>query len=360
MNKVARRDWWFTGLLFITAALIKIIAYNRSFVEIWYSQKWYVYISRFFRFLFGWLPFSFGDILYGAVFTWLLFQIIKLIIALFKKQYSKRSFINGCRKTIRAALIIYILFNILWGLNYDRRGIAYVLNLTMDNESGEDLNFLADSLLNKVNSARNELPDQYDSLSADACYNKAISAYNNLSYQQSIFSYQRRSIKSSLYGLLGNYLGYSGYYNPFTGEAQINVKMPSFLLPYITCHEMAHQLGYASEDEANFVGYLAAKSSTDARVRYSVYFDLFNYANGELYLYDSTKARSNYKQLDTLVKKDIKAYRRFLLKYENPLEPLITSLYGTYLKANSQPEGIRTYSRVTALLIAYEKKYHRL
>ena len=360
MNKQARRNRWLTGILFGMAAIVKIISLNRQFVEVWYSQKAYGYISRFVRILFGWLPFSIGDILYGVAVAWLLFQISKLIIALFKKQVLKKSFLNGCLKTLQAALIIYILFNVLWGLNYDRKGVAYVLNLNVDNERGDDLNFLTDSLLNKVNSARKILAEQYDSLPADACYTEAIAAYKNLSHHRSVFSYTHRSIKSSLYSLLGNYLGYSGYYNPFTGEAQVNVKMPSFLLPYITCHEMAHQLGFASEDEANFVGYLAAKSSADARVKYSVYFDLFNYANGELYLYDSTKAKSNYKRLDTLVKKDIITYRRFIKEYENPLEPLITAMYGSYLKANRQPEGMKTYSRVTALLIAYEKKYRQL
>ncbi len=57
---------------------------------------------------------------------------------------------------------------------------------------------------------------------------------------------------------LGNYLGFTGYYNPFTGEAQVNTTVPQFLLPNIALHEMGHQIGYAKEDEANFSAYLAA------------------------------------------------------------------------------------------------------
>jgi hypothetical protein len=60
------------------------------------------------------------------------------------------------------------------------------------------------------------------------------------------------------------------------------------------------------------------------------------------------------------VKKDIAEYRRFLLQYSSPLEPLFTALYGNYLKANNQPNGIETYDRVVAWLIAYKKKYGTL
>ncbi len=67
-----------------------------------------------------------------------------------------------------------------------------------------------------------------------------------------------------MYSYLGNYLGFTGYYNPFTGEAQVNTTVPLFVQPFTTCHEIGHQLGYAKENEANFAGYLAAKSSPDA------------------------------------------------------------------------------------------------
>jgi len=38
------------------------------------------------------------------------------------------------------------------------------------------------------------------------------------------------------------------------------------------------------------------------------------------------------------------------------LEPVVRRLYGGYLKANRQPQGMRTYNEVIAWLIAYGKK----
>jgi hypothetical protein len=257
-------------------------------------------------------------------------------------------------------LIIYIVFYAMWGLNYDRQGIASQLELQPGNKTTQDLVVLTASLLTKVNDTRRVLGYNVQYEPYRTVFSKSVAAYSNAAQAYPFLKYRTSSVKSSLYSRVGNYLGFSGYYNPFSGEAQVCTKVPPFLLPYITCHEIAHQLGYATEDEANFTGYLAAKHSNDERFQYSLYFDLFNYANNTLFLYDSVAARNNYRQLDTLVKEDIAEYRRFLLRYKSPLEPLFTTLYGNYLKANNQPEGIATYDRVVAWLIAYQKKYGTL
>ena len=67
-----------------------------------------------------------------------------------------------------------------------------------------------------------------------------------------------------------------------------------------------------------------------------------------------------YKQLIPAIKLDLDEWRRFILSHRNPVEPLITWLYGKYLKANQQPEGMRTYNEVIADLIAFYKKTGRI
>ena len=333
---------------------------SRGFVEQYYSNGFYIFISRTLRFFFGWLPVSFGDVLYTVVAAWLLWLVIRFIRLLFTRKMTKQKWLSGLRKMLQFVLLVYIIFNVFWGLNYNRQGIAYQLHLKPQPETKEDLTLLTSMLLQRVNKARQNLPQKVTYLSYRQTFDKAFTAYQDAQKKYPFLQYRFASVKPSFYSILGNYLGYSGYYNPFSAEAQVNVKMLPFTTPYVTCHEMAHQLGYASEDEANFVGYLAAKSSPDPQFQYSVYFDLFNYANGELYLYDSAASRANYKALDTLVKKDMKDYRLFWQGYQNAIEPVITMLYGHYLKANNQPAGLRTYDFVTALLIDYRKKYGEL
>ena len=94
-------------------------------------------------------------------------------------------------------------------------------------------------------------------------------AYRYAAREHPALLYFYPSVKFSFYGYLANYLGFSGYYNPFTGEAQVNTTVPRFVQPFTTCHEIGHQLGYAKEKEANFCGFLATKSSPDPAFRYS-------------------------------------------------------------------------------------------
>ena len=136
----------------------------------------------------------------------------------------------------------------------------------------------------------------------------------------------------------------------------MNTTMPVFTQPYTTCHEIGHQLGYAKENEANFAGYLSARLSDNPAFRYSVYFDLYLYAARELYVRDSMLLKPLKAQLSPSVRADFRELQRFNRKYENPFEPQVRELYDRYLRANRQPQGMRTYNEVIAWLIAYGKK----
>lgn len=197
-------------------------------------------------------------------------------------------------------------------------------------------------------------------MSSKEIFNQSVKTYEDVNKQYPFLDYHPSSIKISLWGWLGNYTGYMGYYNPFTGEGQVNTTVPKFLQPFINCHEIAHQIGYAKENEANFVGYLAAVYSNDAYFHYSTYLDLFLYANNNLFETDSMAAKAFSKGLLPAVRKDLKEWRQFNARHKNPVEPVIRWVYGKYLENNQQPSGMLSYDEVTGLLIAYYKKYGKL
>jgi hypothetical protein len=258
-------------------------------------------------------------------------------------------------------LIIYILFNIFWGLNYDRKGLIYQFNLDTANYTTTDLLQLQNTVIASLNETKKNLIKEKVSYPANKeVFKRASACFVSAAAKQTFFKYNKPSVKPSLYSWWCSYAGVSGYYNPFSGEAQVNTDMPKFILPFTTCHEIAHQVGYASEDEANFAGFLTAASSGDNLFMYSAYLDVFFYANRQLYYTDTLLARQSFEQLDTLVKKDIKEYREFVVSHNNIAEPILGWLYGNYLKANQQPKGLKTYNEVLAYLVAYYKKYGKL
>lgn len=355
---LGRKITWIS--LIVLAAGIKILSWYPGAVEAGYSRGIYPVIARLQRVLFGWIPFSIGDIFYLAALIYLLYGLLRLIRRLIRREVGREWLLRCTRQIVFVLLWVYVLFNGLWGLNYNRLGIAEQLGLEVRPYSTAELSDLTGVIVDQLN-------DMYTLSTthpADISHNSslragAVRAYDSLASRDSRFAYHSPSVKTSLFSIPGAYIGFGGYYNPFSGEAQVNTVNPLFTQPYTTCHEIGHQLGYAKENEANFIGFLAARNSPDPAFQYSVYFDMYLYSIRELYVRDSSLAKSLRARLNPGIRQDVLALQRFNRRYANPLEPYIWRLYGRYLRANQQPHGIVTYSEVTAWLIAYAKKNGR-
>lgn len=248
----------------------------------------------------------------------------------------------------------------MWGLNYNRRGIASQLGIVMKPYSRDEVLQVDTLLLEKVNLYKIAMQRNNELIDQGELFSRATKAYQGIRPTYPFLEYSPTSIKPSLFGNIGNFIGFTGYYNPFTGEAQLNTTVPIFLQPFTTCHEIAHQLGYAKENEANFVGYLAASNAPDTAFRYSVYLDLYLYAQRNLYNADSTAAREVSKKMLPEVKADLLFLKQFYERHRNPLEPFFRWIYGKYLESNQQPSGLLTYDEVTGFLVAFYKKFGKL
>ena len=363
-------EWMRVVILACFAVIISLFSLFPIGVEKWYSVALYPYISLILRIITRWIPFSIGDLGYLALLLILVIRVLKMASIIIRKQYAKSFLWYLCYRLITLLLWVYIIFKLIWALNYDRLGIAYQLSISPQPYTKEEVSSLTNQLIDKVNTYRKQMPDIIlKEKSLDTIYAEAFRSYQTVSAGFPFLQYRNLSVKGSLFSGIGDYMGFSGYYNPFTGEAQVRTDIPRVLIPYITCHEMAHQLGYASESEANFVGYLAASSSKDPYFLYSVYLDLFSYAQGEeIFLYGKDKdytqfaavIRQNRERLDTLVKLDRKAIREFFNKRKNRISPAVSNLYDQYLKLNKQSAGVNSYNEVIGWLIAYQKKYGKI
>ncbi|RYY58962.1 MAG: DUF3810 domain-containing protein [Chitinophagaceae bacterium] len=350
---------WSWVLLILLVIAIKWAALYPQFVERYYTYGLYPVISRIQRLLLGWIPFSVGDLFYGFVLLLLAFRIGRFFRLLFRRELNRNYFRMALQQSIFLVLFIYVFFYGLWGLNYNREGIEKQLGLKVQRYSLADLDTLATVLQGELNryaaGVTEQSRDDFDKKSR--LFREARNAYTAASVSHPFLQYGGASVKPSIFSYAGNYLGFQGYYNPFSGEAQVNTTTPRFLEPFVTTHEIAHQLGYAKENEANFVGFLACLHSPSPVVLYSMYFDMYNYAAGEIYQRDSTRAKMYSEKLHPQVKKDIITLRTFIRRHRNPVEAFIMWGYGNYLKANNQPGGKQTYNEVVGWLVAYYKKF---
>ena len=150
-------------------------------------------------------------------------------------------------------------------------------------------------------------------------------------------------------------MGYSGYLNPFTNEAQTNALLLDFKYPLVSCHEVAHQLGFSAENEANFIGFLAAKNNADPYFKYAAYAYILRYCLGEIKNRDINLFEEINSKINPGVVVNYIQVAEFWKKYETKAEPVFKNTYNAFLKANNQEKGIKSYNYVVALLINYYK-----
>jgi len=361
-----KTGFWQHRRLFLVVALVFTFSQFSEAVERFYSRGFYRYWGKFLRLLTGWCPFSIGDALYVFAIGFGLVILFHFLYIGFR--YKKwPAFGKVLIKWVVYLAWVYIIFKISWGLNYDRPEIGQSLQISAKGYTFSELKSLNNQLIQRLNEARVQIPgDSLPQVSWKEQKELACKGYQRLSTTYPFFTYSNPSLKKCSWNFLGDWIGFTGYFNPFSGEAQVKADLPSILLPYTTCHEIGHQIGYARESEASFVGLLAASASKDVRVKYSLYLDLYALMQQELWRNyaangDSTGLRqqldSNRQRLDTLVKLDRKAIRHYFQQRTHQITPAFTQVYSQYLKANGQASGMLSYSEVLGWLLAYQKKY---
>lgn len=342
-------------LLFVQMGIVRILALFPNAIEQYYSNGIYPFISKGFRYVFGWLPFSFGDIMYAVLIIIALREIVLLFRSRFKN--IKRFGIH----ILALASIVYFAFHILWGMNYYRLPLHESLHI--DHEyTTDELVQLTEKFIKKSNNLHKELAKN-DSAAVDmnmsrsAIFSQTINGYQALKEQFPKLNYPPKSIKTSLLSYPLSIMGYSGYLNPITNEAQINGLVPDYRHPVISCHEQAHQLGYAKENEANFIGVLSTLNNENLNFQYSGSIFALRYCLNDVYRRDRELGKTLREQIRPGILANYKKSQDFWERMDNPLEPLFELFYTSYLKANNQPDGMKSYSYMVALLVNYNKEF---
>ncbi|MBJ6368361.1 DUF3810 domain-containing protein [Snuella sedimenti] len=331
--------------------IIKWIAHYPEYIESYYSNGIYPYIAKISRYTLGWLPFSFGDLVYSI-------SLVYIIRWFYKNRKRLRKDTKGWLIDIAATCsIIYFAFHVLWGLNYYRLPLYKSLNLNA-HYTTEQLEAVTKKLITKANTAHLRI-EKNDTIKIDIPYTKskiialAPKGYDNLKQHFPHLEYHPKSVKKSLFSYPLTYMGFSGYLNPLTNEAQVDALIPASIFPTTTSHEIAHQLGYAAENEANFIGCLAAINHDNKYFNYAGYTFALRYCLNEIYNRDECLFEDVVADVNKGILNNYKEVREFWEAHENPTEPLFKLFYSNYLKANKQDKGMESYSYVVALFVNY-------
>ncbi|WP_162276852.1 DUF3810 domain-containing protein [Mucilaginibacter pedocola] len=344
------------AVLALAIYLLMLFATHPTAVEKYYSQGLYPVLCFVLHPVFNIFPFSVGDVVYIGVVAYLIYAVIRLVKLLFRKKFLQAGLlVTGVVIGVQTALL---LFYTLWGLNYFRPSAAERLNLEAPKFTFAQLQTVTAILIDSANATRARVTPADLQQPNDTIYNTAIKAVKQLGTTSPNFKTYSPGIKPSLLTPLLNYIGTSGYYNPFSTEAQLNYQQPVFVRPFVACHEMSHQMGYGAEDEANFVGYLAATASKDRLLRYSAYQLAVREFMFSVYMADSLVNKQLKKRISPQVRADFKQERLYWQKYQNRANVITGIFYDNFLKANNQPQGLDTYNQMVNLVMANTIKQH--
>ncbi len=340
--------------LILQIVLIKVLSRFPEFVENFYSLGLYQFISTLMRYVFGWIPLSVGDLFYTLagiyILRWLIINRRRII----------KDTKNWVLDVLSAISIAYFAFHLLWAFNYYR--LPLHRSLKIDKEyTTEQLVKITKQLIRKSNEIHFQITSD-DSAIVKMPYTKqkliamAPKGYDELAHKFPNLTYHPTSLKRSIYSLPLTYMGFSGYLNPFTNEAQIDGLIPEYKYPTTCSHEMAHQLGYAAENEANFIGSMAAMQHNDIYFKYSGFTFALAHCLNDLYLRDPEIHKQVIKEVHVGIFKNYDEAKQFWESYQNPSEVFFKNTYSGFLKANNQTGGIDSYSYVVALLVNYYEK----
>ena len=351
----AIRKLFITGII---AGAIWLMGLSPQLVEKVYALGIYPPISAGLRTVSSLVPFSLGDCLYILLVAVAVWQIARFGVRLYRGEITKQHHWLIPIRLGALVLSLYILFKVLWGLNYSRPTITRQLGVENKRYSPQELVKLAEFLIRKVNHLQQERAQRKQPIKRELHYlrTEAVASYQQLASKQPFFRYQHPAVKPVLNSWIITKIGLEGYYNPLSGEANVNTRLPSTDLPFVTAHEIAHQLGVAREDEANLVGYLVTTQSADLHFQYSGYYGILRNVLFEVRLIAPDHYQALYKQINPGTIADYKNATAFWQGYNSEMFGYMSATLDGFLKLNNQNKGIDSYQDIVLWVYNLHRK----
>ncbi|MEA5135108.1 MAG: DUF3810 domain-containing protein [Candidatus Fimivivens sp.] len=337
--------------------LILIRVLPASYIESIYSKNIFRKISYFTGLVSRHLPFSLAGIILWGLSALATLAILALPILLFVLPQRLKLLETYLRVVATLLALILLVFTLTCAPNYYRFTFAQQSGLVIRDSSVSELEALCEELIEKTNIARllvNDIDMPFSELSQ-----KTFEAFNMLEEDYPFMGKAMGPPKPMLFPEILSIFNLTGFYFPYTAEANINVHMPQTEMAFTACHELAHTNGFMREDEANFIGYLACLKSPEFKVQYSGLYVALMQSMNALYSSDSQRYFTLRKKFSPAVSNDLIQIQKYWVKYFNtPASEASNVINDTYLKANNLADGTQSYGRMVDLLLAQYRQAH--
>ena len=270
----------------------------------------------------------------------LVFAVFFMVLLLIQKKF----FLVFTSLCLCAALILGG-----WSLNYFRLPLEKTLGLTVRASSVSELISLSEKLAEDANIryvriVENNLEEANNALNA---------ASNQYPIPYGTYGTPKIALASPV---LSKFL-VEGITSPLTLEALVNGDIPKASIPFVACHEAAHVRGFAREEDANLIAFLACESSGNAMYRYSGSLNALMYTLSALGSADAEAYQRIYATISPDVRADFAADAAFWEPFrEKTAAKVGTQVNEAYLQTIAAgDQSVRSYGRLVDLLLALNR-----
>ncbi len=302
------------------------------------------------------VPFSAAELLLALFAIAVLSYLAVQILALIRKGERAARLYRTLVTLLAAGLSVYALFCLLWGVYYYADDFAAA--------SGFENKEISVGQLASVTRWFAEKSDEYAALVPRDENGLCCSDRKEiLRRSPEIFAKTEKNwpclegpplaAKGVVCSRVMSYLDFSGFFFPFTAEANVNMDMPACDLAATVAHELSHQRGVAKEQEANFTAVLACLDSGDPDYGYSACLMAFTYLGNALYDADRAAWEEIREGLGEDVLRDLRERSRYWQQFETPVRKASNTVYEGFLHSYDQTLGLKSYGACVDLLVNY-------
>ncbi|MDD2539011.1 MAG: DUF3810 domain-containing protein [Bacteroidales bacterium] len=350
-------------LLGFSLLLLLLYRVLPGFMDTVYSGFIYRFLAQGVSSVMALIPFSLAEIVLYLLVPFLLFYLVRGVVRLAAGPYARAAVL--WKKYLRNLGLLMVwgisVFLLTTGVHYHRLPLEDHLGLTVEPSAAEELHELAGEIVRQVNQTAsftrrspegNMIPEHTFS-----GYRKDImKAYDSLAVNTGLkVGGYYPSTKPVMASRGMSYAFVSGFFFPWTLEANVNKDIPVFLVPAVMTHEQAHVRGFMRENEANFLTYLVVRHTTNTDLKYSCLLHSLNYLLHAVYNALPDQYEGLMKSLSPRVLHDLAQNRAYWEPFRSSFSEMSRQVNDAYLKANSQRDGIASYGKVVDLMIADHK-----
>ena len=256
-------------------------------------------------------------------------------------------------------LTVYALFCLMWGVNYWTDSFQDRSGITAQPVAAEDLEavtaYFAQQLADTADSVPRDENGVYAVPKAQILSESRL-VYGGVTELFPFLDFRDTGVKAVRCSRFMSIMGFTGVYFACIGESNVNVDSPACLLPSTVAHELAHQRGIAWEQECNFLGVLASVTSGMPDYVYSGWLLGFIHLGNALYETDPEAYWAIRNALPETVSADLRDNNAYWDQFrDNVVEKVSDTVYDAALKSYGDANGMKSYSMVVELLVAYYK-----